>query len=79
MLEPMGYLGLITKPSDSSNDLNSCFQMKDFPMATAKCVDIKDQMYVEQDTMSPKRMIDINQHHLLFGTVTMKHCQYFRD
>ena len=47
---------MITKPSDTSNDLNSCFQKKDFEMAKAKCVEIEDQIYVEQDTITePKK------------------------
>ena len=56
MLDPVGYFGLIPKPSDTSNDLNSCFQKKDFAMAKAKCMEIKYQIYVEQDTIiEPKK------------------------
>ena len=56
MLEPIGYLGLITNPSNSSNDLNSGFEKKDLAMAKAKRVEINDQMYVEQDTITePKK------------------------
>ena len=61
MLEPMGYLGLMTKPPDSSNNLNSCFQNKDFAMTKAKCVEIEDKMYVEQDTITQPQKLGRHQ------------------